>query len=64
MCEKVKERIRILKMRCENGLGHIIYEKALNYVLLNNKTIKPHIQRKDLIEIMGEDNIGFWHLID
>lgn len=42
MHEKVQDRIRLLKLRCENGLGNIIFEKAYNYVCLNNKTLKPN----------------------
>lgn len=64
MQDKVVQRMKILQHRCETGLGNIIFQKAFQYVQMNNKSVKPQQQRKDLIDIMGEDNIGFWHLID
>jgi len=61
---KIQDRIKLLKHRCEAGLGSVLYEKA--YKLLQEKinVAKPEEIRKNLIDIFGEDNIGFWHLID
>jgi hypothetical protein len=50
--------------RCEAGLGNVIYEKAYEYVKFNQNKISSEEMRKKLVDILSEDNIGFWHLID
>ena len=63
---KIQDRIKLLRHRCEAGLGNNIFEKAYSH--LKNKgdqmSQKTDELRKALVEILGEDMIGFWHLID
>jgi len=60
---KLIERIKLLRHRCEAGIGNILFEKAYN-LLKEEKDQGPEIVRKALIKIMGEENIGFYAIID
>lgn len=42
----------------------MIYSQAYSFVKENIEKMKNEDMRKGLTEILGEDNIGFWHLID
>ena len=50
--------------RCEAGIGNSIYGKTYNFVKENSEKAKNEELRKGLTEILGEENIGFWHLVD
>ena len=52
------------KSRCEAGVGNTIYNKSYGLVKEKAEKGKNDELRKGLLEILGEDNIGFWHLID
>ena len=42
----------------------MICSQAYSFVKENIEKMKNEDMRKGLTEILGEDNIGFWHLID
>ena len=62
--------------RCEAGIGNSLYEKAYKYLsekanANSQEEMRKHLIGKfiiilslELLDILGEDNIGFWHLID
>lgn len=54
---KLLDQITVLKHRCENALGGNKYLRVYNAV--NNGANKNAI-----IDILGNQMIGYWHLID
>lgn len=63
---KLKDKIGLLKHRCESGLGIILFEKAYKLVRTNReKNVSSEKTREQLIEVLGgNQNIGFWAIID
>jgi len=61
---KIQDRIKLLRHRCEAGLGFVLFDKSYKFVQDKMNVTKPDDMRKYLIDILGEENIGFWHLID
>ena len=61
---KIQDKIKLLRHRCEAGLGYTLCEKA--YKLIKNYVKNPSgaSLRDKLITIIGEDNIGFWVIFD
>ena len=65
----LNDRINYFKKKCFNYLDEKKYLEAYNYLVKikrnNNKMeINNRDIRENLIQILGKDNIGFWHLID
>ena len=58
---KVVTRIKMLRHRCVAGLGGLLFEKAFN--LVSTTKDKSRI-RPEFTKLVGEDNIGYWSLID
>lgn len=42
----------------------MIYEKAYQFLKQNKTVMVPDEIRKQMQEILGNDMVGFWHLID
>lgn len=65
---KLDDKIKLLKHRCEAGLGYSLYEKAYklitNFSKSESKTSSSDKLRSKLIDLIGEDNIGFWVIFD
>ena len=64
----LNERIYYFKSKCLNNLEKEQYDKAYNYLVKMKKNNGSEINNRDirdnLIKILGENNIGYWHLID
>jgi hypothetical protein len=45
------------------GLGNALYEQARK-VLVDNEGCDMHAMRQLLVKLLGEDNIGYWAVID
>lgn len=54
---KLLDQVRVLKHICETAMGSNKYLRTFNAV--NNGC-----NRDMIIEILGEDMIGYWHLVD
>ncbi|CAD8066727.1 unnamed protein product [Paramecium primaurelia] len=59
---RIQDRIKLLKHRCEGGLGNNLVEKALQ--LMKSKQFSTQDLRKQLMQLLGEENIGYWQLFD
>jgi NIMA (never in mitosis gene a)-related kinase 1/4/5 len=53
----------VLCSRCESGLGNMLYERAYNSLKEMTGRRNKEI-RKALVEILGEENIGYWALLE
>eukprot|EP00826_Nyctotherus_ovalis_P030011 TRINITY_DN2381_c0_g7_i1.p1 TRINITY_DN2381_c0_g7~~TRINITY_DN2381_c0_g7_i1.p1 ORF type:complete len:490 (+),score=212.93 TRINITY_DN2381_c0_g7_i1:1039-2508(+) len=60
---KLNERIKLLRHRCEAGIGNILFEKAYN-MIREERDEDPEVVRRALVKVMGEENIGFYAIID
>ena len=64
----LNERINYFKNKCISNLTKEKYLKAYNYLVKNKKNKNNEINNRDirnnLIEILGKEDIGYWHLID
>ena len=64
----LNERINDFKNKCLNNLEEEQYKKAYNYLVITKKNNSNEINkreiRENMIKILGENNIGYWHLID
>ena len=62
------DRIKYFKKKCIESLQEEKFSKAYEYLYnikkSNNKEINNRDIRKNLIKIIGEENIGYWHFID
>ncbi|KAL4507112.1 hypothetical protein ABPG72_001905 [Tetrahymena utriculariae] len=61
---KIQDKIKLFRHRCEASLGIVMFDKAYDYLKVNNNKCSTDELRKQLVEILSEENIGFWHLID
>ncbi|CAD8112879.1 unnamed protein product [Paramecium primaurelia] len=59
---RIQDRIKLLKHRCEGGLGSNLTDKALAFI--RTKQSSNQELRKQLIVLLGEENIGYWQLFD
>ncbi len=62
---RLNERIKLLRHRGEAGIGSSLFEKAYEVLRGSEKTKggSSETTRKDLCELLGEENIGFWAII-
>ena len=60
---KFTKKINELENRCINGIGESKYKKCLQ-VLKEKKGHQLEEIRVKISSIIGEDLIGYWHLID
>lgn len=69
----MNDRIKLLKHRCEAGLGLKIFQKGYDLVkekgtdisfIVLGSTLKGEEMRKLMAELLGEENVGYWHLLD
>ena len=63
---KLKDKIGLLKHRCESGLGITLFGEAYKLVKRNReKEVSSETTREELIKVLGgNQNIGFWAIID
>ena len=62
---KLKDRIKFFRHRCVASLGNNLYEKAYDYLKeVNSEGAQAEEKRDGLIQILGEDWIGFWAILD
>lgn len=62
---KLKDRIKFFRHRCVASLGNNLYEKAYDYLKeVNSEGAQAEEKREGLIQILGEDWIGFWAILD
>ena len=62
---KLKDRIKFFRHRCVASLGNNMYEKAYDYLKeVNSEGATAEEKREGLIQILGEDWIGFWAILD
>eukprot|EP01022_Parablepharisma_sp_SALTPOND_P020503 TRINITY_DN374_c0_g1_i1.p1 TRINITY_DN374_c0_g1~~TRINITY_DN374_c0_g1_i1.p1 ORF type:complete len:878 (+),score=169.96 TRINITY_DN374_c0_g1_i1:2421-5054(+) len=61
---KLEERIKLLKHRCEAGIGNILFERAYNTLKEEVKDRDPENVRTKLVTVLGAENIGFYAIID
>eukprot|EP00359_Climacostomum_virens_P003272 CAMPEP_0204901962 /NCGR_PEP_ID=MMETSP1397-20131031/3380_1 /ASSEMBLY_ACC=CAM_ASM_000891 /TAXON_ID=49980 /ORGANISM="Climacostomum Climacostomum virens, Strain Stock W-24" /LENGTH=702 /DNA_ID=CAMNT_0052070393 /DNA_START=115 /DNA_END=2223 /DNA_ORIENTATION=+ len=60
---RIMEKMKLLKHRCEAGLGNSMYEQARK-VLVDNEGCDMNAMRQLLVKLLGEDNIGYWSILD
>ena len=64
---RLNERIKLLRHRGEAGIGSSLFEQA--YAILRghekqgSKAPSGDAVRKELCELLGEENIGFWAIV-
>jgi NIMA (never in mitosis gene a)-related kinase len=58
---KINDRTKLIRHRCEVGIGSELMEKALAFMA---KAMKPEKTRESLVALLGEENIAYWHLLD
>lgn len=56
---KLRDKIKMLKHRCEAALGFNLFEKAYKLIKRNEEGL-----RSKLCELIGEENIGFYVVFD
>lgn len=56
---KLKDKIKMLKHRCETSLGYNQYEKAYKLIKKRGENLRDR-----LCELIGEDNVGFYVIFD
>lgn len=62
---KLQDRIKFFRHRCVASLGNNLYEKAYNFLKESNADgATAEENRQGLIQILGEDWIGFWAILD
>ena len=59
------DRIKFFRHRCVASLGNNMYERAYEYLKdINSEGASAEEKREGLIQILGEDWIGFWSILD
>ena len=62
---KLKDRIKFFRHRCVASLGNNMYEKAYDYLKdAISEGASAEEKRDGLVQILGEDWIGFWAILD
>jgi hypothetical protein len=62
---KLQDRIKFFRHRCVQSLGNNLYERAYDFLKeSNSEGATPDENREGLIQILGEDWIGFWAILD
>lgn len=62
---KLQDRIKFFRHRCVASLGNNIYEKAYEYLKESNaEGSTAEEKREGLIQVLGEEWIGFWAILD
>jgi hypothetical protein len=62
---KLMDRIKFFRHRCVASLGNNMYERAYEYLKdSNSEGSSAEEKREGLIQILGEDWIGFWSILD
>ena len=62
---KLQDRIKFFRHRCVASLGNNLYERAYEFLKENNSEgATAEENREGLLQILGEDWIGFWAILD
>ena len=62
---KLQDRIKFFRHRCVASLGNNMYERAYEYLKESgSEGARAEEKREGLIQILGEDWIGFWAILD
>ena len=62
---KLQDRIKFFRHRCVASLGNNLYERAYEFLKENNSEgATAEDNREGLLQILGEDWIGFWAILD
>jgi len=62
---KLKDKISLLRHRCESGLGSLLFEQVYAIIKENKDSkVSGEKTREQLLEVLGKENIGFWAIID
>ena len=62
---KLTDKIRLYKHRCVASLGYNLYEKAFDFLKQTTQQGGgTQDKRQGLINILGEESIGFWAILD
>lgn len=62
---KLQDRIKFFRHRCVASLGNNMYQKAYDFLKESNaEGSTPEEKREGLIQVLGEEWIGFWAILD
>lgn len=62
---KLQDRIKFFRHRCVASLGNNLYTKAYEFLKESNSDgASPEEKRDGLLQILGEDSVGFWAILD
>ena len=62
---KLQDRIKFFRHRCVASLGNNMYQKAYDFLKESNaEGASPEEKREGLIQVLGEEWIGFWAILD
>ena len=62
---KLQDRIKFFRHRCVASLGNNMYERAYEFLKESGSEGASAVEnREGLIQILGEDSIGFWAILD
>ena len=62
---KLQDKVKLLKHRCVASLGNNLYERAIDFIKDQVQQNTPSEQkRQGLIQILGEESIGLWAILD
>lgn len=62
---KLQDRIKFFRHRCVASLGNNMYDRAYDYLKESeSEGARAEEKREGLIQILGEDWIGFWAILD
>lgn len=69
-----ENKIKDFEMRCVNGLGELVFQQGYDFIKskqgLSAEELRPYVTGKrrstlsNQTDILGENLIGYWHLID
>ena len=62
---KLNDKVKLFRHRCVASLGNNLYERALDFMKEQVEVNSPSQQRRQgLIQIIGEESIGLWAILD
>jgi len=61
----LQDRIKFFRYRCVASLGNNLYERAYDFLKQSNSEgASAEEKREGLVQILSEDCIGFWAILD
>ena len=62
---KLQDRIKFFRHRCVASLGNNMYERAYDFLKESgSEGATADEKREGLVQILGDDYIGFWSILD